>query len=76
MVAIKVDAGGAQTAGVGEQPADRGRGLGERVRGTEKRVDAGDARGAQLKRAEAKNKELQVRYGNRPDQRRPRTAVY
>ena len=31
---------------------------------------------AQLKRAEAKNKELQVRYGNRPDQRRPRTAVY
>ena len=31
---------------------------------------------ARLKRAEAKNKELQVRYGNRPDQRRPRTAVY
>ena len=31
---------------------------------------------AQLKRAEAKNKELQVRYGNRPSARRPRTAVY
>ena len=31
---------------------------------------------AQLKRAEAKNKELQVRYGNRPAARRPRTAVY
>ena len=31
---------------------------------------------ARLKRAEAKNKELQVRYGNRPAARRPRTAVY
>ena len=31
---------------------------------------------ARLKRAEAKNKELQVRYGNRPSARRPRTAVY
>ena len=31
---------------------------------------------AQLKRAEAKNKELQVRYGNRPAACRPRAAVY
>ena len=31
---------------------------------------------ARLKRAEAKNKELQVRYGNRPAAKGPRTAVY
>ena len=30
----------------------------------------------QLKTAEAKNKELQVRYGNRPEARRARTPVY